>query len=119
MSLDIDFINPVVHICSKRKGGTKPLNGFPIVDVDRSNEILGNPYVLQDPNNEEEREVVISLFEMLYEEDFKNRGPMFEETLKLSEISRKHGGISLRCWCAPKKCHAELIRHKILQFNNI
>ena len=106
-----------VIICNKRKGAHPIPEGFLRVDVDRTNEILGNPYELLDWRDDDMRTDVLADYQADYDVDWNRGGPMKEETLKLARRVYKGENLALMCWCAGKPtykpCHAEQIRDRI------
>jgi hypothetical protein len=106
-----------VVIGNKRKGGLTQLDGFTSVDVDRSNPILGNPHVLSNWKDDEERQEVLDDYKVDYDTDWHFNGPMKQETLKLARRVYKGENLLLLCWChgkpSFKACHAEQIVARI------
>jgi hypothetical protein len=39
-----------------------------------------------------------------------DKGGVREELRRLRALHEKHGRLTLVCWCAPKRCHAEVIK---------
>lgn len=71
--------------------------------------ILGNPYRLTYDCGVE-RDKVIDLYRnWLYRKIEQVDPEIIEELERLYEIAVK-GDLVLLCWCAPKRCHAEVIR---------
>ena len=108
-----------IRIVSKRKGGASPLPGESIVDVDRSNPVLGNPHVLHDHRNEDERARVIAAYAKDFREDVAAGGRMLGAVRELAQRLRNGERMALRCWCAPRPCHAEIIRGKVYELAGI
>jgi hypothetical protein len=104
-----------VRITSKRKGGIESYPMETIVDVDRAHPVLGNPYVLRDHRKDDERAQVIDRYRQDLESDWSRGGPMSQAIRGLAERVDAGERLALRCWCAPKPCHAELIRNKIAE----
>lgn len=99
----------MIEICNLRH--VKPEYEYD-VRVDRSNKILGNKFVMK---NESERELVCKQYEIwLYERVGLQDVDIINELQRLGAIYKKYGRLRLFCWCAPKKCHAETIKHLIL-----
>ena len=70
---------------------------------------LGNPFHLNDTNNDEKREMVCERYEgWFYEELFDS--VIQAELYLLMGTYKKYGKLNLFCWCAPKRCHAETIK---------
>lgn len=91
---------------------TKNEDVFRDIIVDRTNLILGNPYILNDKSNQIEREKVITQFAEKLEQDIKNQGIMFNELLNIKSRLEKGENIALKCWCNPD-CHAEIIADRV------
>lgn len=87
-----------------------------VIDVDRTNPILGNRYILANHNDEEERGRVIDAYVRDMDEDIRRNGPMSREIRLLAQRALTGEKLALRCWCAPRKCHASQIRERIFRF---
>ena len=79
------------------------------IKVDRTS-ILGNPYYL---SNEEDRDKVCDK----YNHYFNNLVSDLDQHKKfklaldiLIKLYQKYGKLNLFCWCAPKRCHVEIIK---------
>jgi Domain of unknown function (DUF4326) len=71
---------------------------------------LGNPFPL---DREEERASVIRDYEeWLAEQLLDTSSPANIEIHRLAVLARKQD-ICLVCWCAPKACHADIIKRTI------
>ena len=69
---------------------------------------LGNPFKLERESN---RDAVIGQYEVWLRERITARDQrVCEELNRLYVIARDAGLLELVCWCAPKRCHAEVIR---------
>ncbi|WP_162570993.1 MULTISPECIES: DUF4326 domain-containing protein [unclassified Variovorax] len=99
-----------VRIVSKRKGGTPPRDGELVVAVDRTNAVLGNKAVLKDHLDAAGRDAAIASFERERALDEEREGPMTREIRRLALLVQSGQAVALQCWCAPRRCHAELIR---------
>jgi hypothetical protein len=75
--------------------------------------VLGNPYYLA---NEDMREWVIDRYEIWLMEQLKTNEAVRKELKRLKDIYLTTGELTLLCWCAPRKCHAEIIRKAILEW---
>lgn len=104
-----------VRVVSKRQGGTAALTDETVIDVDRVNPVLGNRHILRNHHDDAERAVVIGAYEADFEADVARKGPMFQAVMALA--ARAAGGerLALRCWCAPKACHADLLAANIAE----
>jgi hypothetical protein len=117
--LDEDALLPKVNIGSirvgnKRKGSKfSPLMDELIIDIDRSDPILGNKHVLNDPSDNEERNRVILAYEKDLKEDEKKKGPMTCEISKIAAKVLAGKKVICMCWCAPTNCHGDLIVSRV------
>ena len=102
-----------IRIVSKRKGGIGPVAGELVIDVDRTHPVLGNRHVLKNHNDPVERDRVIAAYEVDFNRDMAERGPMYQACLELAKLLLAGKRIALRCWCAPRRCHAEIIRAQV------
>jgi len=86
--------------------------------VDRSSPV-GNPYEIKDYREVFKKELDCRDYVCkLYEREFERLReiPFFEAYLQsLVRIYERHGRLRLWCWCAPKRCHAETIKHWIVK----
>ena len=107
-----------VRLGNKRSGAAaKPLPGDTVINIDRTNPVLGNPYVLQNHRDDKRRTEVIQLYKIKYEADIAQHGPMAIATEAIARKVRSGQSIILMCWCsgAPynKPCHGDLIKAQI------
>ena len=72
--------------------------------VDRKS-VLGNPFPMED---ESKRSEVIALYRVWLWEEY-GQPEVKAELNRLLELARQ-APLTLVCWCAPKACHAEIIR---------
>jgi len=108
------FSEKDVIVASKRKNAASIPPGYTEVSVDRTNRILGNQYILNDPQNFNERDRVIAMYKKDFESDFSQKGSMFKALNALADRVKNGEKIALMCWCSPKKCHADILKSKIL-----
>lgn len=119
----VDFLNMdspkkisgSVRVVSKRKGGAGAAADETIIDVDRTHPILGNPHVLHNHRDSQERSRVIALLQADLQADERVRGPMNQALAQIALRVQAGERIALRCWCAPRPCHADLYRERIEQ----
>lgn len=82
--------------------------------VDRQN-ILGNPYPMRDAS---EREPCCDQYELWFRRRLEGTDEwsvmVRDELVYLRELYARYGRVTLMCWCAPKRCHAETIRDYLL-----
>jgi len=91
----------VLHIAVARKGC-----GLKGVYVGRPTP-LGNPFRLE---NEDQREEVVARYATWLEGELRQGNREITRTLEeLYRRLRHRGALTLLCFCAPKRCHAEVI----------
>jgi Domain of unknown function (DUF4326) len=74
---------------------------------------LGNPFKLEHESN---RNAVIEKYEVWLRERIAARDKrVCDELNRLYVIARDTGLLELECWCAPKHCHADVIRKVLLE----
>jgi hypothetical protein len=88
----------------------KPIHEYDII-VDRRN-ILGNPFYMKDES--QRHQVCVNYANWLI--DNKEKDKIYKELLRLVNIYSKYNKLRLFCWCAPKQCHAEIIKEWILDY---
>lgn len=108
-----------IRVVSKRKGGFEPTADEWVVDVDRTHPILGNRHILHNHLDDRERDEVIGAYKDDLDRDLAKNGPMFRALLEMSARVSEGEHLALRCWCAPRKCHAELLASVIAELAKI
>ena len=109
-----------VRLVSKRKGGIAADPSEVIIDVDRTNPVLGNRHILHDYRDDNERALVIAAYEADYRADFAAKGPMYRATESIARLIAEGKSVALRCWCAPRPCHARIVaEHAAAMAKNI
>lgn len=108
-----------IRVVSKRKGGIVPRSDEFVVNVDRSHPVLGNRHILNNHLDDDERDQVIDAYEVDLRKDMTVKGPMFRALLELSVQVSNGKHLALCCWCAPRKCHAELLAVEIAEMAHI
>ena len=73
--------------------------------------VLGNPYPLKD---EKDRDVVIEKYGVWLRKEYAKRGKVYAALMELAHQYAAGEDIVLVCWCAPRRCHAEVIRDAII-----
>jgi hypothetical protein len=96
----------VIRVLNKRDTGTRgEYVGRPSP--------LGNPFKLE---CESDRDLVIARYEVWLRERIAARDKrVCNELNRLYDIARDTGLLELVCWCAPKRCHADVIRTVLLE----
>lgn len=108
-----------VRVVSQRKGGVVAVIGEVVVDVDRSHPVLGNRHVLHNHNDALERARVIDAYGADLAADLMARGPMSCEIEVLGARVARGERLALRCWCAPRKCHADLLANLVAKAGGV
>ena len=99
-----------IKVVSKRWTGTQANAGDIIIDADRTNKILGNPFVMRDKSLAE-RERVIAANNQRVDKDISQNGPISKELDKIVAYVIQGKDVALACWCAPAQCHCD--RYKL------
>src|SRR5215472_17177995 len=76
------------------------------VDVARPS-VLGNPFVI---GKDGSREQVIEQYRVWLRAQYRQGGEVHRALRKLAHRYIEDGALTLVCWCAPKTCHAEVLR---------
>jgi hypothetical protein len=80
------------------------------VRIDRGS-IFGNPFHMA---NEGHRDIVIEKYEKYFYERIHDKEDVnFKLALLDLVILARQGDLYLYCWCAPKKCHGDIIKYYI------
>jgi len=98
-----------VRVVSKRAGGVCATANEVVIDVDREHPVLGNQHVLHNHKDARARDHVIDAYAADLAEDLMQRGPMSREIDRLAALVVGGQRLALRCWCAPRKCHGDLL----------
>ena len=78
--------------------------------------VLGNPYPITKIND---RDTVVSLYRIYFYKNIKNKNKDILDGLKyIKEMTNKYKTVKLVCFCAPQKCHCDIIKEYI-DNNNI
>lgn len=74
---------------------------------------LGNPYVLRRDGT---RDQVIALYEHWLRNQVKRgNSAVLAELHRLADIHKRTGKLELVCWCAPQRCHADVIKAVLIE----
>ncbi len=90
--------------------GYTPKQGEVLVRVDRSNKILGNPFVMKD---ESERDLVCDRYDVWIMERWNRRDPVLMGELQRIRSIADRSDVALACWCVPRRCHAMTVKRLI------
>ena len=77
--------------------------------------VLGNPYRI---GRDGARGEVIEKYDRWLSWEIAERGDAYRELRRLADIART-GEMVLVCWCAPEKCHGEIIKSEIESINRL
>jgi hypothetical protein len=81
------------------------------VIVDRRSP-LGNPFIMR---GESQRDEVCNQYDAYFRKKVESNDPAFlKELCRIQEIAVQYNQITLFCWCAPKRCHAQTIANWLL-----
>lgn len=100
----------MIKIVNLRDTGLRSSYGS-FVRVDRHHSPLGNPFYM---GSEDDRERVIEEYRRWLWAQIQLKGQVYEELQRLLVIWQLTGHLILACWCAPKRCHAHIIRRALL-----
>lgn len=83
--------------------------------IDRTT-VLGNPFTLAGMSDtSENRQFVLARFrEYLWRQMQKPDSPVYAEMRRLLQLWMNSAELSLRCWCAPKECHGQVIARALI-----
>ena len=72
--------------------------------------VLANPESLR---SEADRDANIARYDIWLTEKLKSDTPQKREIRRLRKLYKTAGELTLICWCAPKACHADVIKRFI------
>jgi hypothetical protein len=72
---------------------------------------LGNPFLV---GRDGTREEAIARYRRWLRAQWRHDGAVRQELERLAAKYRRDGQLTLRCWCAPRPCHADVIREAVL-----
>ena len=102
-----------IIVCSKRKFARPVPFGYTKVDIDRKNPQLGNPFVLEDANDDAARAKVIADFEVWFP-TMKMQEPAVVKAIEQLAIRVASGEkLAFMCWCDPKPCHGHFLQRLV------
>lgn len=91
--------------------GYKLMEDEILIKVDRSS-VLGNVYKMRG-NSNTERNRVCDEYKSYFMNKVKEKGKFRNEVIRIYRLVRDGNDVALGCWCAPKRCHAEVIKEFI------
>ena len=106
-------LHGLIRVVSKRRepGAVLARQDELVIDGDRSNPRLGNRHVLPSGAHEDGayRARVIEAYRLDFIADIARNGPMSQAVDEIVAHLRAGRNVALRCWCAPRDCHLDLI----------
>jgi hypothetical protein len=72
--------------------------------------VLGNPYRVEELG----REQAVARYRVWLRQQWQLGGAPRAQLLALARQYKAAGQLVLSCWCAPRQCHAEVIRDAVL-----
>ena len=76
--------------------------------------ILGNPFPMR---GEEDRDYVVAQYRQWLDAQRRTNSAAWQEVERLAALSAEGKSLALQCYCAPRKCHADVIRSAIKYIN--
>jgi len=77
--------------------------------------VLGNPFPM---HNESERDHVIAQYRRWLDAQRRTNSAAWQEVERLALQVAEGKSLALQCFCAPRKCHADVIKSAIEYINN-
>jgi hypothetical protein len=71
---------------------------------------LGNPFVI---GRDADREQVIRKYREFLKTSIQNGAKIKTEFERVEELNKKGDVVVIFCWCAPSKCHCDIIKELI------
>jgi hypothetical protein len=83
---------------------------------DRNGIYVGRPTVLGNPSTLQAytRTDAIARYRIWLRQQWQRQGEVHAALLQLARRYTERGDLTLACWCAPQRCHAEVIREAVL-----
>ena len=72
--------------------------------------VLGNPYTLEAYTSTD----TIARYRIWLRQQWQRHGEVHAALLQLARLYTEREQLTLLCWCAPRRCHAEVIREAVL-----
>ena len=98
----------MITVVNKRKGGKG-------IYIGRGNKhtagsVLGNPFKMK---HEGDRDRVVEAYRIWLESQLKLDGEVKQEIRRIADLSRAGRQVNLVCWCAPKRCHGDIVKEVV------
>ena len=72
--------------------------------------VLGNKFVVGKDGNRNE---VVEKYRKWLWVEFKKKSKVYEELVRIGRKVKNGEKVDLVCWCAPKRCHGDVVRNCI------
>jgi hypothetical protein len=97
----------MITVASKRTGGRGEYIGRPSP--------LGNPFVI---GRDGDRDTVVDKYHawLVGLWNSNSNHPACSELIRLYELHKQQGELTLVCWCAPQRCHGDVVKEVIESF---
>lgn len=95
-----------IRTVSKRWSGTHPDPDEMLIEIDRSNPVLGNRHYMKEKSLSE-RDRVIAAHQADLEADVAAGGPISRELEHMAHRVAAGDHLAIVCWCAPAPCHGD------------
>lgn len=76
--------------------------------------VLGNPFPMR---GEEDRDHVVAQYRQWLDAQRRANSAAWREVKRLAALSAEGKALALQCYCAPRKCHADVIKSAIEYIN--
>jgi hypothetical protein len=106
----------MIIVANKRKPMYRGPIGFdpPYFYIGRP-EVLGNPYVIGEDGT---RDDVIDKYRIWLREEYVSNNKVYYAVERLVTLYLNGTSTTLVCWCAPAKCHGDVIKEFVEELAN-
>ena len=105
----------MITVVNKRSGG----KGIYIGRGNKHNKgsVLGNPFKMK---HEGDRDRVVHQYHQWLEQHFQQdpNGLVCQEVHRIANQVKRGRNVNLVCWCAPKRCHGDIVKAKVEELLN-
>lgn len=102
-----------IRLLNKRNKNIKLDDDCIVIDIDRSNPMFGNPILLNNKDDAEERASVLVEYTEYFNKRFDNDPEFRTAIYELVKLVRQGKKLCLSCWCHPLQCHGDVIISKV------
>ena len=75
--------------------------------------LLGNPFVMRNKSDEERNRVCDDYERWIFEQLNINNLDIINELKHIKNLAHRPEGVTLGCFCSPKRCHGDTIKYII------